>query len=285
MFGVRNGADMWLRELLDLMGFSQHFLLPILTVGILLAWHHTTRQPWRLSGGVLCGMAVECVPLAFLLHLILQLQGGLLQNIAGSGCQCTGQMAVELSIAGTCRGLIQFLGAGIYEELLFRLILFSATAWALRRLGMASRASVVTAVLATSLLFSAAHYIGPYGDTLGLFSFLFRFLARHRRRHPRRVRHPGGVVAVLVSVAESRDSCATVCRRRLRRRPNLERLHGRRQSRLLQCRIPGHPQIPGTQRQCLSIPIIVSISENHFVLRTRKRSWCFTPWEIIMEVR
>ena len=177
VFGVRNGADMWLRELLDLMGFSQHLLLPILTVGILLAWHHTTRQPWRLSGGVLCGMAVECVPLAFLLHLILQLQGGLLQNIAGSGCQCTGQIAVELSIAGTCRGLIQFLGAGIYEELLFRLILFSATAWALRRLGMASRASVVTAVLATSLLFSAAHYIGPYGDTLGLFSFLFRFLA------------------------------------------------------------------------------------------------------------
>ena len=36
---VRNGADVWLRQLLDLLGFSQYFLLPLLTVAIPLAWH------------------------------------------------------------------------------------------------------------------------------------------------------------------------------------------------------------------------------------------------------
>ena len=42
---MRNGADVWLRQLLDLLGFSQYFLLPLLTVGLLAGWHHVTRQP------------------------------------------------------------------------------------------------------------------------------------------------------------------------------------------------------------------------------------------------
>ena len=41
---VRNGADVWLRELLDLVGLSSYFLLPVLTLAVLLAWHHTTHQ-------------------------------------------------------------------------------------------------------------------------------------------------------------------------------------------------------------------------------------------------
>jgi hypothetical protein len=45
---MRNGADVWLRQWLDGVGFSQYFLLPILTLGMLLAWHYTTRDPWRV---------------------------------------------------------------------------------------------------------------------------------------------------------------------------------------------------------------------------------------------
>ena len=40
---LRNGADIWLRHLLGLVGFGQYFLLPALTVGLLLAWHHMTH--------------------------------------------------------------------------------------------------------------------------------------------------------------------------------------------------------------------------------------------------
>src|SRR5262245_11493587 len=42
---MRNGADVWLRQLLDLMGFSQYFLLPLLTLGLLSGWHYVSRQP------------------------------------------------------------------------------------------------------------------------------------------------------------------------------------------------------------------------------------------------
>ena len=46
---MRNGADAWLRQTLDLLGFNAYFLLPALTVGILLGWHHVLRQPWHVS--------------------------------------------------------------------------------------------------------------------------------------------------------------------------------------------------------------------------------------------
>ena len=36
LWGVQNGADAWMRQFLDLMGFSQHLLLPLLTVCVLL---------------------------------------------------------------------------------------------------------------------------------------------------------------------------------------------------------------------------------------------------------
>ena len=81
---VRNGADAWLRQLLDQVGFSQYFLLPVLTVGILLAWHYLTRHPWRLSGNVFYGMIGECAVLSICLRLLLQLQGLLLQTVAGA---------------------------------------------------------------------------------------------------------------------------------------------------------------------------------------------------------
>ena len=179
---VRNGADVWLRQLLEWVGFGQYFLLPVLTISILLGWHYTTRQPWRLSSGILYGMVSECVLLAILLRLLLELQGTLFQALTGPAGQAP-EAAVALGVSGTVRGFVGFLGAGVYEELLFRLILLSLVGWVLRRVGAWRGLSVVTAVLLTSLLFAVAHYVGPHGEPLEWarsvfwFSFLFRFLA------------------------------------------------------------------------------------------------------------
>ena len=165
---VRNGADAWLRELLRMLGFGQYFLLPALTVCILLGWHYTTRQPWRLSRGLLFRMAGECILLALCLWLILQLQGILLQIASWT---------ILTPLLETVRKAVSYLGAGIYEELLFRLILLSLVVWGLRALGVKPRSSLVVAVLLTSFLFAAAHYVGPHGEPFLWFTFLFRFLA------------------------------------------------------------------------------------------------------------
>ena len=174
---ARNGADVWLRTFLDLVGFGQYFLLPLLTVSILLGWHYTTRQPWRLSRGTLGGMAVESGVLSLFLWLILQLQGALLHVVAGQIGPAAEPAAAGLSVSGNLGSLVGYLGAGVYEELLFRLMLLPVVAWGVQRLGVAGVPSLVVAAVSTSLVFAAAHHVGQHGEPLDWFIFLFRFLA------------------------------------------------------------------------------------------------------------
>jgi hypothetical protein len=70
------------------------------------------------------------------------------------------------------------LGAGIYEELLFRVVLVSGLAWLATRLfGWRRSGANIFAVVLGALIFSAFHYLGPYGERLALDSFTFRTVA------------------------------------------------------------------------------------------------------------
>ncbi len=179
---IRNGADVWLRQLLEVAGFGQYFLLPVLCICILLGWHYTTRQPWEVSWRVLQSMACECVVLALLLRVILHIQSSLFDPALFSGERAV-PAALSVASQETVRRLVGFLGAGVYEELLFRLILFSSVAWFLRRLEATHAVSIMIAAIATSLFFATAHYIGPHAEPFHWqsqwfwFTFLFRTLA------------------------------------------------------------------------------------------------------------
>lgn len=68
------------------------------------------------------------------------------------------------------------LGAGLYEELFFRVILVSLLI-GIMNLFIKNKNSVVSlSIVTAALIFSGVHYIGFYGDTFTLHSFLFRFL-------------------------------------------------------------------------------------------------------------
>jgi membrane protease YdiL (CAAX protease family) len=73
--------------------------------------------------------------------------------------------------------VVTYLGAGIYEEALFRLALFSAIAAILRGLDMGQGLSVFLAAVSSAVLFSTAHHIGPYGQAYSNYLFLFRVAA------------------------------------------------------------------------------------------------------------
>ena len=113
MSGVRNGADVWLRQLLELLGFGGYFLLPVLTIGALLAWHHVTQEPWRVRPTVLYGMFVESVLLGLVLLLVAHQQARwFAATTSGPAAPC---------LAGIFGGvfdwlgrLVAFFGAGIY---------------------------------------------------------------------------------------------------------------------------------------------------------------------------
>lgn len=69
------------------------------------------------------------------------------------------------------------LGAGLYEELFFRVILVSLFIFLFNKFFKGKHwASVTASVVLSALLFSAVHYMGDMGDFFTLNSFLYRFL-------------------------------------------------------------------------------------------------------------
>ena len=178
---MRNGADVWLRQLLEWLGFSQYFLLPTLTCALLLGWHHLNQERWSLRWTFLYGMLFESMAFGALLLVAAQAQQGIFAAIGSHA-------PPPLSLQGTHAfgQLVAFLGAGIYEELLFRVMLFPAVAALLRLVGTPRRTSWIVAIFVSSLAFASAHYqldlmvgnfhlVTSYGDSFEWTSFAFRF--------------------------------------------------------------------------------------------------------------
>jgi hypothetical protein len=178
---VRNGADVWLRQVLDLFGFGQYFLLPAATLGLLLAWHHITRDRWQLSAAVVYVMFAECAVLGLLLMGMGRLHGLVVRGmLLGPQSAADLHMAVPWLLAGRAAlvgQLLGFVGAGVYEEMLFRLLLLPPVSACAKRFGAQRGLRAASAVILTSVVFSAAHYLGPHGDAFEAFSFWFRFMA------------------------------------------------------------------------------------------------------------
>lgn len=79
--------------------------------------------------------------------------------------------------SGTFGNLVMSLGAGFYEELVFRAGLFGVGAYVIRVFlgrGVFGIGSMLGWAAATSLLFSAWHYVGPMADSFELPSFIYR---------------------------------------------------------------------------------------------------------------
>ncbi len=174
---VRNGADYWMRSILHAAGFNFSFLLPILVAGGLLVWHKISKNAWHVSLDTLIGMLAESVLSAFLLIVLGQLQDLVFQELSISASVPARITVMQTSAESTLETFVSFVGAGVYEEVLFRLCLLPAVFAVFRSFKMQHRWAAVLAIFVTSLLFSVAHYVGAAGDTFSLFTFSFRMLA------------------------------------------------------------------------------------------------------------
>jgi len=190
---LRNGADVLLWDFfltvagrqyaplvfgLTLIGFSVWFVGRDL---------RTTRAP--LHGGYFLGMAGESFVLALCFGSVIgTLTAHLVQATthpaAATGIATTVAMMAPaagdgrwLADAPTATRVMLSLGAGLYEELLFRVILVSGIAFVARQvLGWKPWVSGLVAVVLSAVIFAAFHYIGPYGDPIRLDSFVFRLI-------------------------------------------------------------------------------------------------------------
>lgn len=175
--GLRNGADVILKSLFIILGGRTGltlFAVLLLGAGAWLAIRDG-RKHGGLRGRFLLGMCGESVLYALLLGVTAStltswlLPGGIpLLALQGAGFHAF-DLPTQLMIS---------LGAGFYEELLFRVLLVGGLAWlAVRLFGWTAGWSGVFAAVTGALIFSAFHYLGPYGDPWQLDSFTFRAIA------------------------------------------------------------------------------------------------------------
>jgi hypothetical protein len=173
--GLRTGADTWMRHALASLGLSDHWLLPLLLFLILLTWQVLRFYDWQFSPGILVGMVLESVLWAIVLLGISRLIDFGFSYLEQTRLPllAVDPVAPEPSLPS----LIGYLGAGIYEETLFRLILVPVVFAALRLLQTPQVLASALAVTGSALLFALAHHAGSPGESFTWFAFVFRWMA------------------------------------------------------------------------------------------------------------
>ena len=174
--GVRNAADVVLKTpFLIFSGTrgSLAFFATVVAISIYFVARDLTKSKDRLKPRLFLLMLGESAVLALLLGIVV---GTITTRVLG-GLGLAAQ-AAPLDQMGAGTKLMLALGAGLYEELLFRVLLVGGLAFGIRRIVGAGRlhAGIIAAVIG-ALIFSAFHYIGEYGDPLELGSFTYRAIA------------------------------------------------------------------------------------------------------------
>jgi hypothetical protein len=167
---LRNGADAWVRWQLETFGVGHAFAAPALVVGLLLVWSWW-RWADRPADPVTTwfGMAFESAAFAAVLWQFGQNYGPLIDKLG---------VRLDVPVApDRAARVLTYLGAGIYEEALFRLGLFGGLVLLLRLVLLPRAVAVPLAAVAAAAAFAAAHHVGPYGEPMNPYVFLFRAAA------------------------------------------------------------------------------------------------------------
>jgi hypothetical protein len=169
---LRNGADAWLRWVLELFGVGQVLAAPFVVLVVMLVWSW-----WRWLDRpedpvtTFFGMAFESCLFALILWQFSRNFAPIMDRL---GVQL--QITIPVQTAPLSQ-ILTFIGAGIYEEVLFRLILFVGLYTVLRVVQLPVLIALPFAAITAAIAFAAAHHIGPYGEPMRADYFIFRTVA------------------------------------------------------------------------------------------------------------
>ncbi len=170
---VRVGADVWLKNLLASVGVAGWIAVTgvVALVGIATFAADRERRP-VLKPWYFAGIVGEAFVYALVLAAVV---GGLTGAIFGAWLWPAAMM--QGIPGGLGMQLALSIGAGLYEELVFRVLLVGGLAWGLRRaLKLEPGRALIIAAVVGALVFSAVHHMGPFGEAFTLSAFTFRFL-------------------------------------------------------------------------------------------------------------
>jgi hypothetical protein len=164
---VMNGADFVSRNLMALVGHDRvqylavHGALALAFLGVVWAVRRRRVIPRGSFSPMLLESAIYALTLGtfilFVMHRILGIEPGLSM--------------------GPLTSVLMSIGAGVHEELVFRLGLCAGGAALLRLLGARHAVALGVAFAVSSVLFSAAHHLGAHGEPWEVEVFVYRILA------------------------------------------------------------------------------------------------------------
>jgi len=163
---VRNGADFLMRSILESFGiFGLYGLGAIFLIGFIIAYIYffNDKSNKSIRADYLFIMIFESVCWALILYFLLSKFMLVLMNPIGK----TITQQVTLAV-----------GAGIYEEFLFRVMLISGLTGIIGFVFLWSeKVRKAAALIIAAGIFSAFHFVGDYGDFFSMELFLLRFFA------------------------------------------------------------------------------------------------------------
>ncbi len=165
---TKNTADVIIKKPFEIFGDNAALVFNSLIIIIAFCSIFYIEKKNRFSCGIFIPMFLESLAYAFSLGYVILffLYGYLPFDITNSHVQ------------NFIKSIIVSLGAGIYEEIFFRLLLLSALYIVfVKALKINAIVGSLCSILICACIFSIMHYMGATGDTFTMSSFLFRLTA------------------------------------------------------------------------------------------------------------
>ncbi len=167
---LRNGADVLMKTMFSLLGPRGLFVFNLLLFGVMAAAAIRVLRRGKPVFALYPVMMLESLAFAFVLPIAVEFVKRVVPLLAsGAAPAATEPWAVQLFLS---------VGAGVYEEALFRLGLLSLLLLLFERTFKFRKVpATILSVAIASALFSGFHHVGPLGDAFDAERFVFRFLA------------------------------------------------------------------------------------------------------------
>ena len=174
---IRVGADVWIKQLLALVGANGMWALAaVVLVSGIVVFVKERKQRVPIKPAYLGWMIGESAIYAVVVAFIVSIAVGMMFSVSMASFVPALVQNAAPNQPGTMTMLVLSIGAGLYEELIFRVVLVGGLFLILNNfLGKRNTAYIIAAVIG-AFIFSGVHYIGALGDVFTLSSFTFRFL-------------------------------------------------------------------------------------------------------------
>jgi hypothetical protein len=154
--GRVNGADVITRAIYGVLGRTTYLLVYAAIAVAFLVWIRREKRWSTLRLEIAAPVVLEAAIYALTLGAALTI---VVDRLLGLGLS-PGE-------------LVSALGAGVHEELVFRLGLLCGLVALFRR----TKIGLVAAIVISSVLFSLAHHVGVYGEPFTIHAFVYRCFA------------------------------------------------------------------------------------------------------------